>query len=601
MKRKWRKTFKMSPVHSGGDKGGSVLIFLLPQLDFKHCYVLNAFRSCFYVLPEILYRHVLVCFSAVYRVYEQSEFLRQLEQSGQGMKRDHVAFYTVDSSQYVFLSSFSLNLSVLFEFHSLISHVQKINKGSTVITWCSLSKLKKLPSPARICSPVTNSVKMEWEGKMAEFVQGEEELSDSEEGLLRAMAQLQLRREKKVLPIVYEKNETYNPDQTKSSVACQCWIGVEQLAFYGPPGASLQLPYMTSPGSLMSASTYPAEEEKTTTSTPQPMDTGDQPARKKWKPDATIEAPEVESASPAPNQETPATGNDSPAANDTAPAKKPRRRWPQGRRKALAKQRAEAAAAAEAATLRVESPLQHPQKKAKKPFNSSFNSSSAKPTKPAMKSVVAQNPAKGGGQQQQNQQPSHQQQQPSHQQQQQPKQDFGAQGAKPKINRQKFKPDARRKINRNKEKRFSDGSLIPPMTEEEIRIRNEEWRQFRLTGVDNQAPRNVDYRLSDPSFPRIVDNAAMNPPVVPLDGRNRDVKHAAYVMAEHVKQERARAANVVASPLEPANYVMPPLERIVVYDPPPQPIPQQPPQPQPLPFPELLRAMAAQLEATQKK
>ena len=593
----------MSPVHCEGDEGGRVYIYFSPQLYFKHCYVLNAFRVCFYILPEIFSRRILVMFFTDRILHDQSEFLRQSKQSGQWMDRDCVKFYTVESSQYVFLISFPLNLSVFIKFHSLLSYVTKIEKGFTAIYTCALSKRSKLPSPARICSPVTKSAHMAWEGKMAEFVQGEDELSDSEEGLLRAMAQLQLRREKKLLPIVYEKNETHNPAQTKSSVACQCWIGVEQLAFYGPPGASLQLPSMTSPGSLMSASVYPVEEEGASISTPpsrpQPMDTDDQPAKKKWKPESTIKAPEVESASPAPNQETPATQNESPTANETASAKKPRRRWPQGRRKALAKQRAEAAAAAEAATPQVESPLQHPNKKAKKQFNSSLNSSSAKPFKPAMKSVVAQNTAKGGGQQQ-IQQPSRQQQQPS-QQQQLPEKQFMAQGAKPKINRQNFKPDARRKINRKKEKRYADGSLIPPMTAEEIRIRDEEWRRFRLTGVDNQAPRNIDYRLSDPNFPRVVDNAAMNPPVVPLDGRNRDVKHAAYVMAEQVKQERARAANVVASPLEPANYVMPPLERIVVYEQPPQPIPQQLPQPQPLPFPELLRAMAAQLEATQKK
>ena len=181
-----------------------------------------------------------------------------------------------------------------------------------------------------------------------------------------------------------------------------------------------------------------------------------------------------------------------------------------------------------------------------------------------------------------------------------------AQGARPKINRQNFKPDARRKIQQQKEKRYSDGSLVPPLTAEEIRIRNENWRQFRLTGVDNQAPKNIDYRLADPNFPRIVDNAALNPPVVPLGGRNSDAKQAGYLEAERVKQERARLPNVIASPREPANYVMPPLERVaqyvpqVVQEPAPQMVLQQAPQPQPLPFPELLRAMAAQLEAQKK-
>ena len=150
------------------------------------------------------------------------------------------------------------------------------------------------------------------------------------------------------------------------------------------------------------------------------------------------------------------------------------------------------------------------------------------------------------------------------------------------------------------------------MTAEEIRLQNEAardeaWRQFRLTGVDVQTPRNTDYRLADPNFPRIVENAALDPPVVPLGGRNSAAKQAGYLEAERVKQERARASPIIASPLEPANYVMPPLERIVVYDPPvvrqpaPQVVQHQHPQPQSLPIPELLRAMAAQMESSQKK
>ena len=586
----------MSPVHLKGDKGGGVYCCFSPEF-VKHCYVLNTFRSEFYFFPEIFIRNFLVTFLSTNLVKRSREarISLYLKQSRQWMNRDDVnRFYTDHSSHCVCLFSFLLNLSVFLKFYLFASHVTKMIKGFTVPYSCSLSELSKLPSPARICSPVTKSAKMAWEGKMAEFVQGEDELSDSEEGLLRAMAQLQLRREKKVAPITYEKNVEYNPAQTKSSVACQCWIGVEQLAFYGPPGASMQLPSMSSPGSLMSASAYPVEEAATTTPTSQPMDTDEQPPAKKWKPDSIIKAPEVESASPAPNQETPATQEEAPAANETAPAKKVRRRWPQGRRKALAKQRAEAAAAAEAAKgQQVESPPQQPKKKANKQWKSSSASSTAKPAKPQVKSVVTQKASKGGSQQQK--------QQPSQQQQQLPEKYFMPQGARPKINRQSFKPDARKKINRNKEKRYADGSLIPPATPEEIRIRNEEWRQYRLTGVDNQAPKNVDYRLSDPNFPRVVDNAAFDPPAVPLGGRNSDVKHAAYMEAERVKQERARTANVISSPLEPADYKMPPLERIVVYQPPPQPIPQQPPQPQPLPFPELLRAMAAQLEATQKK
>ena len=490
--------------------------------------------------------------------------------------------------------------------------MQKMKKGFTVISKCPKSKVK-LPSPARISSPVTVRFKMEWQGKMAEFVEKEEDVSDTEEGLLRAMAQLYVRREKKPGPIVFFENQEYNPAQTQSSVACQCWIGVEQLAFFGPPGASMQLPSMSSPGSLMSATAYPATEQGASapsSSVTQPMDTDEQPAAKRWKPDSMITAPEVGTAAPASDQGLPTTQDSTSAANETAPAKKIRRRWPQWRRKALAKQKAEEAAAAEEVAGKTEPPAQQPKKNtAKKSSNSPSTPSTVKKPKPGMKSVVAQKPAKGGDKQQQQQQRQPQQQQRQPQQQQQKKQ-----WGKPKLNRQPFKnskPDARFKINRNVEQRYPDGSFIPPMTAEEIRIRNEEarneaWRQFRLTGVDTQAPRNTDYRLADPSFPRIVDNAALDPPVVPLGGRNSSAKQAGYLEAERVKQERARAPSFIASPREPTNYIMPPLERIVVYDPPVvhQPVPQvvqQHPQPQVLPFPEILRAMAAQMESTQKK